>query len=344
MVREMSKKEMIKDVCDKLTEKGLLEHVMHDEYTNYSPSRGFGSTLRWLPVENLKKMVSCDISRCKDFRQVYDAWGRAGALRFEPYIAVDDEDDGNPSLVVRRDRFIHMFRGYHFQASGTIDGIGDCGSGAYRMDFVTRVPYYDKLLSNGIITYMLWWAGFIDVGFQFDNFREMFHNNIDVLNSFMNKSMGAWHLNQCRTWSDVEEYIKWETGNIDTVNRTMYQLVDDSGVVFCYMAMGKKTIQIELAGSQMFTLAIPNLNEDGIYNLDDEDELDEFESQEKVLIDNHYIEMLTVMAFKLCGVNLSFHGWWPLEKNFDKMRPINRPGVVDLKSLNEIYKKEPDEF
>ena len=49
-----------------------------------------------------------------------------------------------------------MFRGYHFQASNTVQGIGDAGSGSYRTDFLMYRVF------PCLMSYILWWAAYID--------------------------------------------------------------------------------------------------------------------------------------------------------------------------------------
>ena len=140
----------------------------------------FIQSLQWLPEENLQIMADCDISGCKSFQEAYQAYGRAGAFKFTPYL-VDAKHSSNPCLCIRRNRFMHMFRGHYFQVSETVTGIIDHENGAYRTTFLTKVPYGNEMLRTGLISYMLWWAAFISVGFCFDNFRELFDANTRVL-------------------------------------------------------------------------------------------------------------------------------------------------------------------
>lgn len=334
-----NKKELINKIAAMLEENGVPE----PKYDDYVFSEEFTKSLRWLPEENLQKMLKCDLSKCKTFGDAYQVFGRNGTLRFTPYIVNNGEE--NPSMCIRRDRFLHMFRGYHFQVSGTVDGIGDCGSGAYRTDFLTSASYYEKMLNKGLIAYMLWWAAMADAGFGFDNFRALFDEDKSVLEDFLNKSTAYWGCHFNYKWSDIEPYIVFSSGEIDKCSRKMYQLIDKCNKLGIYFAMGKKTIQVQVSDCKLLTLTIPDLNEGAGYDLTDEDDLDEYESQVYVLEENHYIEMLTVLALSLCRVKLSFINWYLLTgSGCPNLKPINSPDVVTVKSLNDIYKCEPDEF
>ena len=63
-----------------------------------------------------------------------------------------------------------------------------------------------------------------------------------------------------------------------------------------------------------------------------------------MLENNHYLEMLAVMALKLAGIHISFMNFYPLKGRMKTMRPINAPGVISVKNLNDIYNCTPDEF
>lgn len=342
-VANKSKKELVTEICRTLNEHGFEDVGAFGHEHAYTPESGFGEGLMFMPIENLIKIVQCPVSDWSDFGKVYNTWGRAGALRFEPYM-IDQHE--NPTLVIRHNRYLHMFRGYHFQASGTIDGICDCGSGSYRTDFLTRSSYHDHILHGGLIAYMLWWAAIIDVGFKFDNFIELFNSNKKVIEEFLKTSIGYWRGPDNYGWSDIEKYIEIGHGNIDIYNRKMYQLQKKDGGIDAYLAIGVNTIQVETAGNNLVTIKIPNLSEGAGYNLEDEDDKDSYDSEVETLELNHFREILLVMATKLAGLDVNFMGyhflWEPECKQ--RMRPINAPGVVITKSLNEIYKAEPDNY
>lgn len=332
-----NKKELIDKINEKMVAAGVAEKE-HEEYLSLEP---FKKSLRWLPEENLQMMFDCDISNCKDFSEAYQAYGRCGALRFKPYLAPEGHD--NPSLCIRRDRFLHMFRGYYFQVSGTVSGIHDCGCSSYRTDFLTRASYYESVFKKGLISYMLWWASMIDAGFNFDNFRNLFDTDRKVLEDFLEASMTYWGAKRDQHWSDIEPYIVFSVGNINKAERKMYQLCSDNKV-YAYLAMGEKSVQVQLSKDRLLTITIPELIEGTGYCLDDEDDLDEFEDQVNTLKRSHYIEMIAVMALALSGIKMTFHNWYRLFGGLETMQHINAPGVTNVESLDDIYDCEPDEF
>ena len=338
MYDSKTKQELINEIYEKLNTAGVVDsREVFD--TMFNTDEDANSGLMFMPIENLQKIAECPIDKCTQFREVYQAWGKCGALKFTPY---EVDEDYYPSLVLRHNRFLHMFRGYHFQASGTVDGIIDYGSGSYRTDFLTQSKHYNRILSSGLVAYMLWWAALIDVGFRFDNFVEAFNKDIKPIEKFLSDSIKCWRGPEGYSWADVEKYITIETGNINTRERKMYQL-DDGGLI-AYLAIGKKSVQVETADNVLVTIKVPELNLGTDYDLDDEDDCYDFEIEVETLENNHYLEMLAVMALKLAGIHISFMNFYPLKGRMKTMRPINAPGVVSVKDLNDIYNCTPDEF
>ena len=338
MYNEETKKELINKTYEKLNSMGINHLSDFKDMFNVDEDATRG--LMFMPIDNIQKLVDCPLDKCTNFKDVYQAWGKCGALRFTPY---EIDENYNPSLVLRHNRFLHMFRGYSFQASGTSDGITDCSSGSYRTDFLTQTSYYNRVLRKGLISYMLWWAALIDVGFMFDNFIEAFNKDIKPIEKFLADSMRYWNRDTGYKWSDVEKYITFDTGNIDIMQRMMYQL-NDGDDIFAYLAIGKKSVQVETADNTLLTIQIPDLNEGAGYDLEDEDDLMEFEDEVNILKRNHYLEMIVVMALKLVGIHISFINFYPIRRGVKTMRPINAPGVINVKSLNDIYNCTPDEF
>lgn len=327
-------KELVNRICEMLNEHGFVDTYVHGEKAPYTPKYGFGAGLMYVPTENLEKIIDCEVKDWSEFIKVYNTWGRAGLLRFKPY---SDHSKDNPSLVIRHNRYLHMFRGYRFQASYTVQGEGAASSGSYRTDFLMYRVF------PCLTSYILWWAAYIDVGFQFNNFMKAFENDRQILEDFLHESMAFWRHETQYHWSDVEDCIKVDKTPIDVNARKMYQLTDDGVSVAAYLAIGKETVQVQTV-EKTLTFTFPNLSEGLPVSYSEDEEY--MEEMVERLEDNHYREMIAVMLLKLAGIHISFINWYPLSHNVDlmRMRPINASGIINVKSLDNIYKAEPDEL
>lgn len=333
-----TKKELINKIAEVCEEHGF--NKASETARTFPRSNSFIDTLKWLPVENLQKMLDCDISKCKDFQEAYQKWGRYGALRFAPYV-VQNED--NPSICIRRDRFLHMFRGYYFQVSSTESGICSNGSNFYRTQFMTTNVEDNKILKKGLLSYMLWFMSLIYMGFQYDNFREQWNEDKTVVNDFLRRSMNYWYVGRDQDWEDISGYFDWTDGNIDK-SRTRWQLLNNNGVPYAYAAVGSKTIQVETANNVLLTVAIPSMTEKSGYDMDDEDDRDDFEYHVEDLKRNDYLSIILLGALSMCGVNLNTYGWHFFTGCYESMDKLSGENVHDLYSINSLDSKYYDEF
>lgn len=327
------------ELINKVTKKfGHIKDFTTD-LTIYCES--FGDSLHYFPEENLEKMLTVEP---KDtFRELYEAFGKCGALRFTPYI--EDNNDRLPILCIKWNRHMHMFRSQYFQVSSTSDGRGDNGRSSYSMYYFTiNNSRSDKVLRNSTVSSMIWWAELIDASYHYEGVQELFKNNVQVLEEFLNKTREVYHLDPIIPWAEICKYVSIEEGKIDAEPRTLYSLLSKGSPV-AYFALGEKTIQVETAWSELFTLYIPTLLEGTGYDLTNEDTQENYEAECDVMASAHYIEILTVMALNLCNIHANFTGWYTISKKvLEPMRRINLPMIKEFESLNTVYKAEPDVF
>lgn len=336
-----TKTELVAAICEQLNAHGFTDTDVYGIESPYTPDSGFGEGLSFMPTENLQKILQTEITDWSNFRNVYESWGRAGVLRFTPYMV---DDDTLPSLVLRHNRYLHMFRGYRWQVSSTVDGKIDNGSCAYRVNFLTQCSRYNEALTKSLLAYCLWWATLIDAGFRFDNFFKLWESDVSKLDEYLKVSAKYWHRSFCYSWKDVANCISESAVPIDTIDRKVYQLQGERGVI-AYVAMGKKTVQVQTV-EKCLTFTIPDPSVGTTYDLNDEDDVDSLQEDIRVLEENHFREIIAVMLLNLAGVHVTFNNWYPLScaRKIGYLRPINSPDVVRATSLSDIYGSEPDEF
>lgn len=83
--------------------------------------------------ENIQKM--CDLLKVDGYNDAADFYNYCrshGLFYVEPRIYGKSKEV--PSIILGIDKYIHWFRGYHFQISNTHNGIGEVYSGPYRLD------------------------------------------------------------------------------------------------------------------------------------------------------------------------------------------------------------------
>lgn len=301
----------------------------------------FGDSLHYFPEENLEKMLTVEP---KDtFKELYDAFGKCGALHFTPYI--EDTDAKLPILCIKWNRHMHMSSSQYFQVSSTPNGRGDNGHSSYPMYYFTiNNAWSDNVLRNSVVSSMIWWASIIDASYHYEGVRELLKDNVQVLEDFLNRTRAVYYLEPITPWAEICKYISTGEGKIDAEPRTLYSLLA-KGLPIAYLALGKKTIQVETARSELFTLNIPALQEGTDYDLTDEDTQYQYESECDVMESAHYIEILATMVLNLCNIHANFTGWYATSKKaLEPMRRVNLPMIKEFESLNTVYNAEPDMF
>lgn len=202
--------ELLRQIECKLNEKGFMEYSSEDVLSNdqrpFAIGQGLLDQFEWLPEENLRKIAKFDISGYTSFEGVYQAWGNHGFFKFTPYIT---EKGLNPTMVLKHNKFLHMFRGYRFQISETYDGIGVCNTSSFNTQTLRKLIKNNPEYTDSHLLFLLMYSAMIDCGFQNDNFRYAFYDHRDVIDRFFKKSMKYWGTPFKYDSSLLQQYISY---------------------------------------------------------------------------------------------------------------------------------------
>ena len=89
MYDSKTKQELINEIYEKLNAVGVVGSK-DAFYEMFSTDEDANSGLMFMPIENLQKIAECPIDKCTQFEEVYQAWGKCGALKFTPYEVDED--------------------------------------------------------------------------------------------------------------------------------------------------------------------------------------------------------------------------------------------------------------
>lgn len=131
-----AKKELVAELKGKLINMGFYEDYSDPFATKFMFDKDFMNTISVAVPES---QIQCMIEMIEQHSfstaaGLYNAFKAAGLLHVEPII-MEDKKGKVPSLMLGWKKYLHWFRGYHFQISGTHSGIGSFYSGADRLDF-----------------------------------------------------------------------------------------------------------------------------------------------------------------------------------------------------------------
>lgn len=324
------KKQYLQQICNKLNERGFTTFNGSDLLSVDRQQFDIGCSeikaLSWLPEENLKVMANSEdcYKSAKDYKDLYQMWGRAGLFKFKPYI-LDNKD--NETLCLRHNKFMHMFRGYHFQISGSPDGQIDYGHGLMRTDGFLNL-LRDKNYAKSHLGFIVLYAAMIDCGFQNDNFRSFFYDDKEAVDKYFRQSMKYWYVDFDYGYDIINKYMSYRDGNIDPdkCDHTVYSF-GDSGGVWCRFWLSPEAVEVEycydsdtrVGNSKVVRFDIP----DAIEGLDiksigwwtDDDSNDLRDSFEEACYTHESIEdFILLMLLKLIGINSNFMTTFPIKK------------------------------
>ena len=340
-------------LCNKLNTAGINvgrdRHGRHPEV--WSPDNDLIQSLTSLPEENFDKILEMDYSEYKTFEDVYQAWGRNGYLRMMPYRRTDMKC---PTLTIRHDRHLHIFRGYYYQVSHTPNGLISHDTGCYRIGFLTnRSVLTRELWSQSVLANMLCYAAMMDAACSYDNFRDWFDEHPDEVSQFVKDSMSYVGSEVTMNWDDLKGYFSNET-DWTSSDRTIYKVVGPKGII-CEFAFGETTVQVRAAVNEdepvVLTVKVPDPL-DGVKDVDEWDtaDLDEFErsiTQVQAVSEGRRercdIKMILIMAMSLAGMKINWISCYPMGKA-KVIRGTNKPGVRKINSLDDIMNFEPDPY
>lgn len=338
----------VEGLCDKLNND---EITYNGESCVWSPKHPAIRPLRWLPASNFNELQNVDFSKVSDFSELREPWGRAGLLKFEPYTQPEKESE-NPTLTIRYNRHLHLFRGYYFQVSYTPDGTGSADIGSYRIGFLINHGAQPQLWQDSILVNMLCYAAVIDAAYIYDNFKEWVAKNTDAFDTFVHNSFNYWGMHLRLKWKDLQKHIHvddcWRS-----LDRDIYR-VSVKNKIICEFAFGKRTVQVrtttEDGESKVLTIEVPfvldGIDEPFLYNMDDITEFRRsvekpggaYNSNEDVPV-----KMILVMAMALSGIKINWYTCYSTVKR-KALRATNTPHAVDVSSLRDISEREPDIF
>lgn len=129
-----SKEELIVRLKNLLKEKGCYSEIYDPFNLNFEFTEDLLNMIKLgCSEDHVRDMIHLlDTSDTVDSAGFYNYCKRHGLLKIEPKIISTPGEI--PSLMLDIDRYLHWFRGYHFQISDTHQGIGEVYSGTYRLD------------------------------------------------------------------------------------------------------------------------------------------------------------------------------------------------------------------
>ena len=323
-------------LCNKFNEAGIVgRDMMRGSDESFTKFSEFIQNLCHLPEESIKKILELDVSSCKTEAELTQLLGRNKLLQCEPKI-VDKKD--NPTLMLRYNRYLHLFRGYDYQVSCTSKGIGSWSNSYWGIRSLLEA---NRDLGHTNAVQLLLMAAAIDSAGKLDSLWKTSDTDnrypIDLFFEWMDQSLDYFRVEHKKSKDVYYEYTRFVHHDIDTDNtNSMYQFVS-AGKLVARAYMDASLVQVETADST-FSIIIPDWLA-GMSNYKREDCGEEWLacSMEHFLPKpREYQKRLLQMALTVQGINMNSVGWHTLRELKPMKSSITYHNYVNVERYEDI--------
>lgn len=334
-------------IIEKLVNKGnyYYSDVFGGHYALKDYTEDLRETLEHLPVENLKTInnhfdelvVNSGEHDCTEF---IDAAASKGYLKFDPYVV--KEPDGQATLVLRWNRFVHLFRGYHYQVSYTFNGIGEYQVANVRADML--VNKYRGIRDSRFMQ-ILMYVNCISACTGIDAFTETLQKHPEVIDDFVASSTKRYFDHFDITYKDVKSCIVDITNKPDTGETPLqiFHMYKSQTMDICRLSVYTSTmVDVEFSdkGSyRRYRVTLPDWR-NGLDSDSDAITEDATIYDEDVAGDVQVLASLVGFALNSIGIVINFNVAYPVYRSDNYIKAINKHLVKELDNLDAIYKLE----
>lgn len=279
-----------------------------------------------LDEEQLTKILEFmqNDTQCKYTGDLFREVKSAGLLKCKPTV-VYSSDSKKPSLCIAYNKYLHDFRGYYFQVSGTRDGIGSWATSCFRLDRLCKLIHdwvedddEAGLLTNHVVTL----AALTTLFDYYECTHKMLKESREVLERFLNETVATCYRSAAgKTEQPLALFLDTircsksnEPPTIDPGDLNV--LLKDGDVCYGFLVCNEKSLAFTSFNGEQYetvTLNPPTLPEDL--------------SHKKNVFAAAYVEFL----LKYSGVRVNYTAMYPVNSNLKKFKPfrMNVPNVAE---------------
>lgn len=315
------------------------------------------SGLNYIPESVSKRLLDAPIDTDCSFEKNLDNWCKDGLLNFKPFVLQQSKAD-TPSLMLRYNKYLHLFRNYSFHVSYTHDGSGEYSSACVRTDAIHHSikeawDYYASGANQSDLYQALMYMNAIAAASCIDAFNSLLESNPEVVDDFMKRTMRAYRLvfDYNMTYEKLRSYIVRTEGDYDYEHtyRDIYRVAASDTMDYCRLRVHeiddtlKVSIEVmENSAPVIYVLNMPYLlNAETVAKLS-EDELDEVNSVwDTFKCSRELLLSQIVFLLNTFGYTANYIVVYPNCKKSDrdkmqKLKALNNTQVITLDDLNPV--------
>lgn len=349
-----------KTLAQRLIESGVMECDLFGRNCG-APSVGeILETIQYIPEENIGsvlekyelligKVQAKSGGKGFSVQEFCQAASKEGLLKFKPYI-VDKDSITYPSLVLKYNRYLHLFRGYDFHVSYTCNGIGEYDSAGLRLDVMLRA--LDGVTAvDGKYQQMLVYMNALKAGWGIDEFRDMIKENEELFDEFIETTLKKMRRRHTITFGEICKMLqgdwsilmKESTNSIFRIQKTS---TADYGHLHIYNP-NLMMVEIPRAGStNTIIMKFPTPYEmdkelyDKEWEYEDEEDIRQYiKALEDVVTENETMLMARAAFILNCaGFITNFIVTYPIDASNDTLKGSYVNCSRELRKLDDVLK------
>lgn len=320
-----------------------------DVFGGYYPLKDYTDdlreTLEHIPEENLKNICDhfyeiAEPTGAHDCMEFVNRAATLGYLKFDPYVI--KEPDGRAVLVLRWNRFVSLFRGYHYQVSYTFEGIGEYQSACVRTDSLFN-KYRD--IRDSRLMQILLYINCINACTGIDSFTETLNRNPEVIDDFVATTAKQYFRDYNIKYADVKKCLTDVTNKPDTKETPLaiFNMHKSMTADICRLHVYSTTVaDVEFSNNGnycRYRVILPDWRE-GLSERSDAICEDSAIYDEDVAADREILISLVCLALNSIGIVINYNVAYQVVKSDTFIKAINHNLVKELDSLDVIYGME----
>ena len=367
-----AKRILIETLIGKLEEESFYSYELFDDKDFVSlekdtkPYSDTYNKFKYIPNFNLRTLVenfATINSKCRKDKTVSSFLSEAaksGMLNFKPYITKNSY--GHTTLVLKYNRYVHLFRDYHYQCSYTADGVGEYSSACVRTDMLSAT--FGSDLKNSRLLKIFYYMNLISCCKGLDIFTKLLENDPGLVDEFMKKSTEGIFDNYDVTYiDDIVGMVNFASGGIpytdEYFNRTNRPMLPEPVEVLRVPANDTSDVcRIKVYDTHLVSVEfwMDNSIQEAMFTLPaleegySQSELDRF-AEEEDMSTKEYIKWMTDriydscesyislvnFALNMCGYVANFMAIYPNRNTIkSNLRALNSNNVRVCNSLNDL--------
>lgn len=348
-------------LCDKFMENDFVEM---DLFGSTYPIKEFIKStqvrLSYIPQETLSNLIQRFGYICEEIQRTggnntvdcfLQTASKLGMMKFKPYIT----KTGNPTLVLKYNRYVHFFRGYRFQVSYTATGVGEYAAASVRFDALSDKCEYSVIKQSEFMQ-SVFYMNCIAACTGIDEFDNLLKDNPALVDEFVmqsaksNRVFDEFTVTYKKLMTSFALAHNVTTADLSKQADNTWRIASSKTSDYLQFTTAKKGAAVNLIVADPNTgepvlITFHNVYGDSLlaaiqseFSNDAEELSYALEEYAGILSDKDTLAANLTFCLNSFGFVCNYMVAYPINKKNKQLRAINSTSVREFDSLSDLYK------